>query len=417
MTANFRFVPHTAKAHAHIFTPSRLGNRAGQRGLADTRRSNKAQDRALELAGPALDRKILDDAFLDLVETVVITLEHVLGIFEVALDFGLLAPRQVQHPVEIIANDRGFRRHRAHLLELFHFRVGLLPRFLGKLGLGEPVLELLELIGTIFAITQFALDRLHLLVEIVLALGLFHLALDPAADTPLDLQHTDLAFHEPQNAFKALGNRWGRQNVLLVLDLDRQMAGNRIGELGMLFDLGDRCDDLGRDLLVELDVVLELGDGRPRKRLGLNCIVPFDGQGLGLCLEIGFGLHIVFDLGPMQPLDQNLYGAVGQLEQLQHRRDRSDLVDAVGLGIVFLGIFLGNHQNMLVLAHHLFKRAHGFLASNKQGHDHRWKHHDVAQRQDGVHLFAVELDCGCFGVGHGLSFRRCRTGRMVPGNL
>jgi hypothetical protein len=53
-------------------------------------------------------------------------------------------------------------------------------------------------------------------------------------------------------------------------DLDRQMRGDRVGELGRLLDLGDRADDVGRDLLVQLDVVLELGDHRAGQRLELH---------------------------------------------------------------------------------------------------------------------------------------------------
>ncbi len=182
----------------------------------------------------------------------------------------------------------------------------------------------------------------------------------------------------------------------------------------MLVDLRHRGHDLGRDLLVELDVVFELGHRRARQRLGLDGIMALDGQNFGLRLEVVLGLDVVFDLGAMQPLDQHLHGAVGQLEQLQDRRDRPDLINAIGLGVVFLRILLGHHQNMLVLAHHLFERAHGFLASHEKRHDHRGKHHDVAQRQDGINLFAVERHCRGFGVGHGLSFRNCRIGRECP---
>ena len=73
---------------------------------------------------------------------------------------------------------------------------GLLARLLGQLGLGDLLLELGQLVAAVLAFAQLLLDRLELLVQIVLALGLLHLALDPAADALLDLQHADLALHE-----------------------------------------------------------------------------------------------------------------------------------------------------------------------------------------------------------------------------
>jgi hypothetical protein len=48
------------------------------------------------------------------------------------------------------------------------------------------------------------------------------------------------------------------------------MRGDRVGELGIVLDLADRADHLGRDLLVQLHVVLELGDHRARQRLDLD---------------------------------------------------------------------------------------------------------------------------------------------------
>ena len=55
-------------------------------------------------------------------------------------------------------------------------------------------------------VAQLLLDRLHLLVEIVLALRLLHLALDARADALLDLEHGDFALHQPEHLFQPLGD-------------------------------------------------------------------------------------------------------------------------------------------------------------------------------------------------------------------
>ena len=72
----------------------------------------------------------------------------------------------------------------------------------------------------------------------------------------------------------------------------------------------------------------------------------------------------------MQALDQHLHGAVGQLQQLQHRGDGAGGVDLVGRRIVVLGILLGHDEDVLVVAHHFFERLHRFLAADEERHDH-----------------------------------------------
>src|SRR6185437_7824009 len=101
VAADFGLVPDAAERHAHEIAAGRLGDRLAERGLADARGADEAEDRALELAGAALHGEILDDPLLDLFEAIVIGVEHLFGINEVALDLALLAPRQSEQPIEI----------------------------------------------------------------------------------------------------------------------------------------------------------------------------------------------------------------------------------------------------------------------------------------------------------------------------
>ena len=45
MTTDFSLITHAAQRHTHKFTPRSLGNRLAQRGFADTRRADKAENR------------------------------------------------------------------------------------------------------------------------------------------------------------------------------------------------------------------------------------------------------------------------------------------------------------------------------------------------------------------------------------
>ena len=69
----------------------------------------------------------------------------------------------------------------------------LLARLLRELGFLDLVLYLSELVATVL-VAQLLLDRLHLLVEKILALGLLHLPLDAGADALLDLLYGDFHF-------------------------------------------------------------------------------------------------------------------------------------------------------------------------------------------------------------------------------
>ena len=266
VTADLGLVAHAAERHAHEVAAGRLRDRLAERGLADAGRSDQAQDRAGQLVGALLHGEILDDALLDLLQAVVIRVEGLLGLPEVLLDLRLLVPRDRQQPVEVVAHDRRLGGHRRHLAELLELMVRLVARFLRELGLLDLVLELGELVLAVL-VAQLLLDRLHLLVEVVLALGLLHLALDARADALLDLQHGDFTLHQGEHLLEPFGDRRRLQDLLLLGNLDREMRRDRVGELGVVLDLLDDADDLGRDLLVELHIVLELVDDRARQAL------------------------------------------------------------------------------------------------------------------------------------------------------
>ena len=71
-------------------------------------------------------------------------------------------------------------------------------------------------------------------------------------------------------AFEALGGADDLEHLLLLLELERQVRGDRVGQSAGVVDAGERGQDLGRNLLVEFDVLLELGNDRAAQRLGLG---------------------------------------------------------------------------------------------------------------------------------------------------
>ena len=73
-------------------------------------------------------------------------------------------------------------------------------------------------------------------------------------------------------SFEALGGADDLEHLLLLLELERQVRGDRVGQSAGVVDAGERGQDLGRDLLVEFDVLLELGNDRAAQRLGLGTL-------------------------------------------------------------------------------------------------------------------------------------------------
>ena len=307
-----------------------------------------------------------------------VRVEHLFSALDVALDLGPVLPGHRQQPVEIVAHDRRLGRHRAHAAQLLQFGDRLVARLLGELRLVDPILELGHLVATVLAFAELLLDRLQLLVQVVLALGFLHLALDAIANPLFDLKDPDFALHVPEHFLETLGHRPRFEQLLLLGYLQGQMRRDRIGQLAGLFDLIDRDQNLRRDLFVELDVLLELRHHGARQCLGLLLLTGIFRDRLGNRLE-EFGVIGKFhDAGALTALDQHLDGAVGQLEELQHGTDSANRIDVRGRRIVLGGILLSDEQNLLVVLHHVFERPHRLLAADKQRHDHVRKHDDVA---------------------------------------
>ena len=59
------------------------------------------------------------------------------------------------------------------------------------------------------------------------------------------------------------------EHFLLLLELERQVRGDRVAQAPGFVDARERGQDLRRDLLVQLHVLIELLDHRAPHRLGL----------------------------------------------------------------------------------------------------------------------------------------------------
>lgn len=88
-----------------------------------------------------------------------------------------------------------------------------------------------------------------MLAQVVFLLGLFHLLLDALVDFAFQLQYLALIAQNIQQLLQTLAHVDRLENFLLLLDLQRQVACDHIGETSGLFDIRYRSERLGRYLL------------------------------------------------------------------------------------------------------------------------------------------------------------------------
>ncbi len=154
-------------------------------------RPDEAEERAIEATDECQHRDVVEDAVLDLLEAVVIFVEHAARVIDIEDVVGALGPWHAEQPVEVVAPDRAFRRHGRRAAQLAQLA---LRACLHRLRQRPPVdlgLELSEIVAVVLA--QLAIDCPELLLEIELALILEQRAADIVIDLALESQQLDLA--------------------------------------------------------------------------------------------------------------------------------------------------------------------------------------------------------------------------------
>ena len=183
--ADFRLIAHAAQTDAHHFATNRLGHRRRNRSLADAGRPVQVDDRALHvLAGQFTNGDILHDSFFHVLEAVMVLIEHLPNMGNVEVVFRLIGPGKLDQPLKIGANDAGFGRLLALILQALQLAEGAfqnLLRHAGVFDLGSKIVRPIR-----FLIAQFLADGLHLLAEHEIALRFLRtfasIALNLAAD-------------------------------------------------------------------------------------------------------------------------------------------------------------------------------------------------------------------------------------------
>jgi hypothetical protein len=371
---------HAAERHAHELAVRGARDRLAERRLTHAGRPDEAENRRLDLFDALLHREILENAFLHLLETEVVFIQHAFGVREVVVDLALLAPRQADQRVDVVAHDGRFRGHRRHQLELLELCIGLLLGFLRHARGSDALLEFFE-IRTFLAFAQFLLDSLDLLVQVVLALALFHLTLHAPTDALFDLKNVDFRFELREQMLQTLDDREHLEDVLFLVELERQMRGDGVSKTTRLVDARQRSQDFRRNLLVELHVLIELRDDRAAQRFGFGAVGVVGLERHHIAGKLRFLLFDRERFRALQTLDEHLHGAVGQLEHLQDVGDTSHLVHVFFGRLVLRRRFLGDEHDVLAAFHRGFQGLDRLGPPHEERNHHMREYNYVAQRE------------------------------------
>ncbi|MNZ33443.1 hypothetical protein D3C78_507890 [compost metagenome] len=382
MATDLGFVTHATQGHAHELAVCGASDGLGQGSLADAGRADQAEHRALDLLHPLLHGEVFEDALLHLLQPVVIGVEDVLGLGQVQANLAFGLPRHIDQPIDVGTHHGRFGGHRRHLLELVQFGIGLGQGFLGQSGVVDTLLQLLDFVVALVDITQFLLNGLHLLIQIVLTLAALHLLLDAAADALLDLQQVDFGIQQRQDVLDALGKLGQLEDFLLLFDLQRHVGGHGVHQAARFVDAVQRGQHLGRHLLAQLDILFELAEQAANEYFG------FALAGIALVYQADFGTAVAIhfaealDGATLLALDQHFHGAVRQFQQLQDGGNGAHAIQGIFARVVIGRIPLGNQKNLLVPRHRGLERLDGFLTPHEKRDDHVRIDHDIAQWQE-----------------------------------
>ena len=382
MAADLRLVVHAAEAQAHEFAPGRARDALAERGLADARRSDEAEDRALAVGLELAHREIFEDAPLDLGQPVMILVQDAARFGDVDVVGVELRPGQIDEPIQIGADHAVFGGGLGHALEPLELLRRLILGLLRHARLFDRLAQLGDLDRFLVALAQLLLDVAQLLAQDVLALLRGQRLLRLLADLFRELEHLDALRKKRKHLVEPLADVDRLEHVLLFRRLGVDDAGDEIGKRGgriQVFDrrrhfrgnVGQELDGFARTGPHEADARLDLG----RHHLGEADLLDAGDQERkpGQLLDHAEAPHALHD-GVMRP--------VGGGDVAQDLRRGAHPVQLLQRRLLDRRIDLQEHAERALVAHRALGRGDGRFAPDRQRQHDAGKQHELPHRQE-----------------------------------
>ncbi len=321
VAADLGLVTYAAECDADEVAAQRTGDALAQRRLADAGRADERHDGAgpasaddLETAFAAAGAygEVLHDAVLDVVEAVVVGVEHLARGGDVGVVLGLDAPWELQHGVEPRADVARLRVLVAAALELADLAQGRLADVLGEVRLLDPGAVVLGAFGLVVA--ELLADRGELLAQHELALVLVDALLHRLRDLLVDLALGEVGARPLDQQGQPQLDLRGLEELALLLEVEVRRIARGVRECARVGQALHGVDDLPRvallqdrheqALVVAGQLAYLLGDRLVVDQLGLD---PERGARAG---------HAALDVGALLGLDHGAGATAGEATDL-----------------------------------------------------------------------------------------------------
>ncbi len=245
MAADLGLVVHAAQGDAHKLAAQSPRNGTTERGLAHTGRAQKTKQRSMDPAAQLVNREVVEDAFFDVIQVVVILVEHGARGAQIHRIFARFFPRQLDQDVHVTPYHGRFGALGAHLLQASQLLVRLgagvgrqSPRF-------DPLPQVLDLVAERIRIAQLVPNLAQLLAQVVVALGLGHFLFGTALNAVLHLQDSDFVLQGLVDFGQALDRIIHLQDGLRVLQLEGQIRSHQVRHAARLVHVLQYQRELG----------------------------------------------------------------------------------------------------------------------------------------------------------------------------
>jgi hypothetical protein len=159
------------------------------------------------------------------------------------------------------------------------------------------------------------------------------------------------------------------------------MANELVGQIGRIVDRRDRGHHLGRNLLVEPDVVIEGRVDRTHQSRDLGGALANFLDLLDLDLEVIVDGRVAHDPRALLALEQRLDGAVREPQELHDHAQRADRVNVVGPRVRNPRVLLGREEDRPFILLGGLQRLNRLLPSDQDRIDLVGENNQFAQRQ------------------------------------
>ena len=356
VTPDIRLIMDTTQRNPNHFPIQAPGDGIGDGSFAHTGRTHQAENLGRHMRSQLPDGNGFQDPLLYLFQAEVVMLQNFGGRLDIDPLLGGFIPGQIQHGVQVAAQDRSLRRAERLLSQLLHVLQKLLLILLFQMeafDFGDILIKIL----IVLPFSQFIPDDTHLIAQVVIPLILVDGGTGFILDLRLQLEHLDFPGQVSNGHFQPAGRIELQQQLGLLREIQAGILSHGIRHKAVLIaGHHTELNHLGR-MLRELHISIIKGAGLPAQSLASGGIRLLRARnGLYHGREEGLGLPHFHDPGPGDTGDQHPQILIWGIQQLLDLDHRTHGIEVCQLGIIHQEILLGNQKQHLVLFHGSLQR-------------------------------------------------------------